>query len=680
VADAFNEETKGMSMAPAVSTVNEGRRRVVISGVRPEIDGGRFPVKRVVGEKLVVEADIFTYGQDRVFARLLYRREEDSRWAEAPMEPSGNDRWSAEFVVRQIGRYRYTLLAGVDDFATWRVLVQKRAAAGQDVANELLVGARLVAEAAARAPEGDAATLRRWEATLREEGNEEARLRAALDPRLLELMGHSQDLSLASRYAVELVVVVDREMAVFSAWYEMFPRSAGGDGRHGTFRDCESRLPYVAGMGFDVIYLPPIHPIGVSSRKGRDNSTAATPGDPGSPWAIGAPEGGHTAVHPDLGSLDEFHSLLAGAKEHGVEVAVDLAFQCSPDHPWVHEHPEWFRHRPDGSIQYAENPPKKYEDIFPLDFETDGWRDLWDALAEVVFFWIEQGVRIFRVDNPHTKPFDFWEWLIAKVKERHPEVIFLAEAFTRPHVMYRLAKVGFSQSYTYFAWRNTAWELTEFMRELTHTQVREYFRPNLWPNTPDILSEYLQVGGRAAFVTRLVLAATLGASYGIYGPAFELCEASPREPGSEEYLESEKYQVRRWDLDREDSLRPLITRVNRVRRENPALHSNESLHFHAVTNETMLCYSKSTPDFSNVVLAVVNLDPHHTQSGWVELDLEAIGLTDGQTYQVHDLLGDARFLWSGRRNFVQLRPEAISAHVLRVRRRTHTERDFEYYL
>ncbi len=667
-------------MATTASSVADGRRRVVISGVSPEIDGGRFPVKRVVGERVVVEANIFADGQDLLFALLLYRREEDERWAEVPMEALGSDRWRADFVVRQLGRYRYTLLACLDAFATWRLGLRKKASAGQEVEVDILIGARIVAEAAERAHAGDADALRVWEAALREAGSEEAHVRAALDPRLLELMEHNQDVRFATRYPLELSVVVDRKKAQFSAWYEMFPRSCSADGSHGTFSDCAARLPYVAGMGFDVLYLPPIHPIGSSYRKGPNNSPVASPGDPGSPWAIGAAEGGHTAIHPSLGTLDDFRSFVERAGEAGLEVAIDIAFQCSPDHPWVREHPAWFRHQPDGSVQYAENPPKKYEDIYPLNFETEDWRALWEALAEVVFFWIEQGVRIFRADNPHTKPFAFWEWLITSVKERHPEVIFLAEAFTRPRVMYRLAKVGFTQSYTYFAWRNTSWELIDYMTELTRTEVCETLRPSLWPNTPDILTEYLQLGGRAAFITRLILAATLAASYGIYGPAFELCEARPQQPGSEEYLESEKYQIRAWEVERPDSLRSLITRLNGVRRDNPALQSNETLHFHRTDNETLLCYSKSTRDFSNVVLMVVNLDPHHTQSGWVELDLEALGLGERQTYQVHDLLGDARFLWSGRRNYVQLDPDVVPAHVLRVRRRTHTERDFEYYL
>jgi starch synthase (maltosyl-transferring) len=475
-------------------------------------------------------------------------------------------------------------------------------------------------------------------------------------------------------------VVVDRERAGFSAWYEMFPRSASEQsGRHGTFRDVEKRLPYVARMGFDVLYLPPIHPVGRIHRKGRNNSPHAEPNDPGSPWAIGSREGGHKAVHPELGTLDDFRRLVAAAKQHGIEVALDIAFQCAPDHPYVAEHPEWFRKRPDGTVQYAENPPKKYEDIYPFDFETDNWRELWNELESVFEFWIGQGVRIFRVDNPHTKPFCFWEWCIAKVKHQYPDAIFLSEAFTRPKLMYRLAKLGFTQSYTYFAWRNTKQELIEYFTELTQTDVAEFFRPNLWPNTPDILTEYMQVGGRPAFVSRCVLAATLGANYGIYGPAFELCVNQPRAQGSEEYLNSEKYEIKNYDLDQPGGLAEFIARVNSIRRENPALQSDRRLRFHWVDNSSLLCYSKSTDDLSNVVVVVVNLDPHRTQSGWVELPVDDWRLDEEHAYQMHDLLSGGRYLWHGFRNYVELNPQIASAHIFRVRRRSRTEQDFECY-
>src|SRR5438067_10699100 len=450
----------------------------------------------------------------------------------------------------------------------------------------------------------------------------------------------------------------------------MFPRSCASEpGVHGTLRDCEQRLPYVAGMGFDVLYLPPIHPIGRSFRKGKNNELGAGPEDVGSPWAIGAKEGGHKAIHPQLGTLEDFKRLVTKAKESGIEIALDIAFQCAPDHPYAREHPEWFRKRPDGSIQYAENPPKKYQDIYPLDFETDHWKELWDELKSIIVFWCEQGVRIFRVDNPHTKAFPFWEWAIAEVKKDYPEALFLAEAFTRPKVMYRLAKSGFSQSYTYFAWRNTAYELYQYFTELAQPPVREFFRPNLWPNTPDILTEYLQSGGRPAFQARLILAATLGASYGIYGPAFALMEGRPREQGSEEYLDSEKYQVRPWKRDDPNSLRELITIVNRIRRENPALQTDRGLRFHPTENDQLLAYSKSTPDNANVVLTVVNVDPHHVQRGMVNLPLEELGLDRERSFQAHELISGARYLWNGPRNFVELNPRSMPGQIFRFLRR-----------
>jgi starch synthase (maltosyl-transferring) len=433
-------------------------------------------------------------------------------------------------------------------------------------------------------------------------------------------------------------------------------------------------------MGFDVLYLPPIHPIGTSFRKGKNNSVSAEPTDVGSPWAIGAKEGGHKSIHPQLGTLTDFQELVAKAKEHGLEIALDIALQCTPDHPYVKEHPEWFRKRPDGSIQYAENPPKKYQDIYPIDFESEDWKTLWRELKSVLIFWCDQGVRIFRVDNPHTKAFPFWEWVIVEVKKKYPDVIFLAEAFTRPKVMYRLAKLGFSQSYTYFAWRNTKAELTQYFTEITQTEIAEYFRANLWPNTPDILTEYLQFGGRPAFVARLVLAATLGANYGIYGPAFELCENVARQPGSEEYLDSEKYELKHWDFAKRDSLKEIIALVNRIRGDNRALHSDRSLRFHQVDNSELICFSKQTDDLTNVIVVVVNLDPHHSQSGWVELEAKSLGLQPQQPYQMHELLTGARYLWHGARNFVQLDPTSVPAQIFRVRHRLRREQDFDYFL
>ncbi|MGE5256253.1 MAG: alpha-1,4-glucan--maltose-1-phosphate maltosyltransferase [Hyphomicrobiales bacterium] len=657
-------------------------QRVIIDRVRPEIDGGRFPVKRTLGEKVKVRADIITDGHEAISGLLLFRHESSSRWRAAPLEGFPNDKWKASFKVSELGRYVYTLCAWLDRFKSWRRDLAKRLEVGQDVSVDLLAGAELIEDALPRAPEAYRDWLAACAQELRSDQNPEMRARRALEPALITRMGRSlPDRMHITFYPKKLEVVVEPLKARFSAWYELFPRSCSPrPGAHGTWADCEARLPYVSSMGFDVLYLPPIHPIGTTHRKGRNNSPVCEPGDPGSPWAIGAATGGHTAVHPELGTLDDFRKFLRRAASYGLDVAIDLAFQCSPDHPYVREHPEWFRQRPDGSIQYAENPPKKYEDIYPLDFECPERRALMDELKRVVLFWIEQGVRIFRVDNPHTKPFAFWEWLIAEVKRYHPEVMFLAEAFTRPKVMHRLAKLGFSQSYTYFAWRNAAWEIKKYWTELTHTEAVEFFRPNLWPNTPDILTEYLQTGGPPAFVVRLILAATLGANYGIYGPAFELCENHPREAGGEEYLNSEKYEIRTWDIESPGSLKDLIARVNRIRRDNAALQGDRSLRFHPVDNDQLICYSKHSADFSNVILTVVNLDPHHTHSGWLELPLAQLGLDADQPFQVHDLLSDARYLWHSPRGYVELNPQVMPAHIFRIRKKLRTEQDFDYFM
>ena len=649
-------------------TPTEGRARVVVEGIEPQVDGGRFAIKRVVGDHVAVECDAFVDGHDAVACVLRYRFEGDEAWREVAMQPLGNDRWRGEFAVTKVGRYVYTVQGWVDRFGAWARDLRKRVDAGQDVAVDLEIGAQLVDEAADRAPELPKVRLHTAAAEMRAGGP--GAVETALEPELRSSMAEHAERRFATTYPIEFPLVVDRERARFSAWYELFPRSTAPEpGRHGTLRDAADRLRYVAGMGFDVLYLPPIHPVGREHRKGRNNAVAAAPNDLGSPWAIGSAEGGHKSIHPQLGTLEDLRFLVGRCREHGVELAMDLAFQCAPDHPYVHEHPEWFRHRPDGPIQYAENPPKKYQDVYPFDFETPNWRELWDELTSVALFWCEQGVRIFRVDNPHTKPFPFWEHLISSVKARYPETIFLAEAFTRPKVMHRLAKLGFTQSYTYFAWRQTPAELEQYMRDLTETQANEFFRPNFWPNTPDILTEQLQLGGKAMFHARVVLAATLSASYGIYGPAYELCEARPREPGGEEYLDSEKYEIRHWDWDSRDSLRDVIARLNRVRREHPALQRNDNLRFHPVDNERILAYSKSWGD--DEVLCLVNCDPHHTQSGWITYG-------DDQPLRVHNLLTDARYLWQGPRNYVELSPQS-PARVFRVTRRTRTERDFDYY-
>lgn len=660
----------------------QGRQRVVIEGVRPEIDGGRFPIKRTSGEEVIVEADAFADGHDVITILLRYRQEAIQKWTEVPMAFLGNDRWRSSFQAVELGQWRYTITAWVDRFATWRRDLVKKIESGQDIQLELLIGATLIEEAAERGNARDRQLLIKTGKDLRSKAiPDQERIQMAVSADIETMMAKYPDREHASTYERELTVVVDREKARFSAWYEMFPRSWSlTAGRHGTFKDCEASLPYIASMGFDVLYIPPIHPIGETHRKGKNNALSSSPEDPGSPWAIGAQEGGHKAIHPELGTVQDFRSLIEQAQRWGIEVAIDIAFQCSPDHPYVTEHRDWFRIRPDGTVQYAENPPKIYQDIFPLNFETDQWRELWRELKSVIVYWIGEGVRIFRVDNPHTKPFAFWEWLIGDVKQSHPEVIFLAEAFTRPKVMARLAKLGFSQSYNYFPWRNTKSELVQYFTELTRSELRECLRPNLWPNTPDILTEHLQHGGRPTFMARLVLAATLGANYGIYGPAFELGEHVPREPGSEEYMNSEKYEIKQWNLENQGSLREFIGIVNSIRRENPALQNDWSLRFHQTSNDQLICYSKRTKDNANVILIVVNLSPHHVHSGWLELDLESLAVDPKAPFQVQDLLAHTYFLWEGPRNYVEIDPQSVPAHIFRIRRRTHTERDFDYYL
>ncbi len=634
------------------------RRRVAVEIVQPVVDSGRFSVKRTVGEPVAVEADVFAEGHELVSAVLCWRRADTRDWSEVEMRAIGNDRFRECFVPESPGAYRYKVVGTVDRYGSWRAGVAKKIAAAVPVDTDLEIGARLLDDAVGRgAPETvlrAAKRLRAGDAAVVDDVTVADRARAHGDPAL-------------ATSSSELPLAVDRVRARYSTWYELFPRScASTDGAHGTLEDVARLLPSIAAMGFDVLYLPPIHPIGVTNRKGPNNQLAAGPGDVGSPWAIGSSLGGHTSVHPDLGTLADFRALVDAAHGHGMEIALDIAFQCSPDHPSVHEHPEWFRMRPDGTIQYAENPPKRYEDIVPFDFESDAWASLWKELRSIFEFWIDTGVRIFRVDNPHTKPFPFWEWVLGDLRDRYPDLIFLAEAFTRPRVLERLAKIGFNQSYTYFAWRNEAWELREYFEELTAAPLADYLRPNVWPNTPDILTEELQRGGRPAFATRAILAATLAASYGIYGPAFELCVRDAREAGSEEYLDSEKYELKRWDRSWPFSLAPLLTRLNRIRAEHPALHSNASLRFHDTDNGHLLCYSKRDAATRDTIVTVVTTDPFRPQSGHVQLDLGALGLVDDRPFVVRDLLGGASYEWSGPRNYVALDAATLAAHVLLV--------------
>jgi starch synthase (maltosyl-transferring) len=690
----------------------EGRKRVVIEEIQPQVDCGRYPARRILGDRVEISAAIFCDGHDHVAARVLYKAGSDSEWQTAPMTALPNDLWHGSFTVDRLGPWSFTIQAWVDHFDTWTHDLKKRLAAQpdpespnpaqrdlppQDIPLALTIGALLVEQAAARAAaakaKADAKDLKELAASLRWiAGKNSALYQYPLSEENEALVARYPDLTFATTAAHELPLWVDRERARFSSWYELFPRSTSPDPtRHGTLADVELLLPEIAAMGFDILYLPPIHPIGRGFRKGPNNSTTAGPDDEGSPWAIGSEEGGHKAIHPKLGNFADFDRLVAATHSHGMELALDIAFQCSPDHPWVKQHPDWFLHRPDGTIQYAENPPKKYQDIYPLNFESPAWRGLWDELRSVFQFWIDRGVRVFRVDNPHTKALPFWEWCIGSLHKDAPDVILLAEAFTRPHVMYSLAKGGFTQSYTYFTWRTGKDELRAYFEEITKPPVSDFFTPNLWPNTPDILHASLQTGGRAAFMQRLVLATTLAASYGIYGPAYELAENLPAKPNSEEYLHSEKYQIRRWNRADPHSLAPMVTRLNQIRRTNPALHSDLSLHFHEVDNPQIICYSKSTlkatsqngtapigasaiaqpgtTEPANIILVAVNLDPHNEQAGWIDLDLKHLGIAHHETFDVEDLLTGAHYLWHDRSNYVALRPTIMPAHIFRVTRR-----------
>jgi len=642
--------------------------RVVIENVKPAVDGGRHPVKRLLGDTLHVGADVFKDGHDRMRARVCAQVPGEAKPRIVPLRYDFDpDRWFAELPLDRIGHWSFTVEAWPDPWTTWREDLRKRVEVGQEVESELLEGAVLLQRAAKHAKPAAARALDEAAAVLADaKRSQDERIASALADEAADWIAAPLDPAECTRFEPELPVVVHRPAAGFSAWYELFPRSQAPEpGRHGTFADTARRLPEIAELGFDVVYLPPIHPIGHTHRKGRNNQPAAQKGDPGSPWAIGAEQGGHTAVHPELGTIDDFEVFVADARSQGMEVALDYALQCSPDHPWVREHPEWFFIRPDGSIRYAENPPKKYQDIYPLDFWCADRGGLWQACRDVLLFWIERGVKIFRVDNPHTKPFAFWEWVIAEIHRDHPDVIFLAEAFTRPNRMRKLAKLGFTQSYTYFTWKNEAWDLREYLEELTGTEMAEYYRPNFFANTPDILHEYLQHGGRPAFRVRLLLAATLSPIYGIYS-GFELCENEPVRPGSEEYLHSEKYEVRHRDWDAPGNIKDDIRFVNRLRRTHPALQSLANLRFLPSENERILWYWKTAP--GDDLLLAVNLDPHGPQATMVTLPLAELGLDPDAPFEVEDLIDGARYTWQGARNYVRLDPVERVAHVLRLRR------------
>ncbi len=658
----------------------EGRKRIVIEEVHPTVNSGRYPARRILGDTVEITAAIFGDGHDHVAARLLYRHDSQRKFLSTPFTALTNDLWSATFPADAIGLWHFTIEAWIDHFDTWVHDLAKRLAAqtdsAQDIPLALRIGANHLDAAASRAKAADAKKLKVFATNLRSLADANlAVYETPITPELIHLVEKYPDRTFATTYAPVLPLWIDRARARFSSWYELFPRSTSSSpNAHGTLRDVAARVPEIAAMGFDVLYLPPIHPIGAAFRKGRNNTTTPEPGDVGSPWAIGAGEGGHTEILPALGTFDDFDALIDTTRAHHVDLALDIAFQCSPDHPWVTAHPAWFNHRPDGTIQYAENPPKKYQDIYPLNFESSDWRGLWDALFGVFKFWVDRGVRVFRVDNPHTKALPFWEWCITEIHKSHPDVLFLAEAFTRPHVMYSLAKGGFTQSYTYFTWRTTKSELTDYFTEICNPPVSDFFRPNVWPNTPDILHAQFQVEDlserRAIFQQRIILATTLSANYGIYGPAYELLEGRPAKPApgktsSEEYLDSEKYQLRNWDRTAPHSIAPLIAQLNHIRRTNPALQRNEHLHFHTIPNDNLLAYSKSSPDHTNTILTVVNLDPINTQSSMVTLALDKLNLPWDAIYTVEDLLTNAHYTWAGPTNYISLTPQA-TAHIFRI--------------
>ncbi len=650
--------------------------RVVIAGVKPQVDGGRWPSKRSVGEEVTVWAGLIVDGHDKIAAELFFRHEDDVAYRSRRMRLRYNDEYHADFPIERLGRYSFYIQAWVDAFASWQDQFRRRVEGGDseyEIESELQDGASILRRAAEDADAEGARILNRYaDAFLA--GKKDV----ALSRHVLEL-AQANDPRPGAIESDTFEIEADPELARFGAWYEFFPRSAGplvDPPRHATLDEAAELLPRIKDLGFDIVYLPPIHPIGRTHRKGKDNATMAEPDDPGSPWAIGAKEGGHKSVHPDLGGIKAFDRFVARADKLGLKVALDIAFQTSPDHPYVKQHPEWFKQRPDGSIRYAENPPKKYQDVYPFNFESPDWKNLWRELKSIFEFWIDHGVRIFRVDNPHTKPFAFWEWCLGELRREYPDTIFLAEAFSRPKIMYHLAKLGFNNSYTYFTWRNTKDELIEYCRELYETDVADFFRPNFWPNTPDILHDYLVHGGRPAHVIRLVLAATLSSAYGIYGPPYEHVD-NRQHPEREEYASNEKYEVRAWRWNDPNSLQPLIKRVNRIRRENPALQYMRNIRFHQTDSPHLLAYSKQKDD--NLILVVANLDPYHEQQGWVHLELDELGIPADRPFEVHDLLGGERYYWNGNDNYVKLSPHILPAHIFRIHYRVRTEEDFDYF-
>jgi starch synthase (maltosyl-transferring) len=648
-----------------MATMPKVLQPIVIEHVEPELDGGRYPVKRIVGESLEVTADIFKEGHDTIAGILRYKILGDKQWQETSMHHVDNDSWAGSFVLSENTRYLYTVGAYIQSFETWRAELTKKRGVVPDLSSELLEGEAQLQDAMGQAKEPDKTLLKEWLEKWNAASIQDSRIAIALDPKLASLVAQHEQRAAWSTYPHELTVVADRERARYGAWYEIFPRSEGTvEGQGGTFKDCEARLPAIRDMGFDVLYLTPIHPIGETNRKGRNNSLTAQPDEPGSPWAIGSRHGGHDAVEPALGTLEEFDQFQQAVRNHGMEIALDFAINATPDHPYVTQHPEWFKQRPDGTIKYAENPPKKYEDIYALDFYSEAWPEIWQEMKHIFLFWIDHGVKIFRVDNPHTKPVIFWEWVIGEIQQEHPDVIFLAEAFTKPKMMCVLAKAGFTQSYTYFTWRNSKEEMTEYLTELTQSEMNEYFRPNFFPNTPDILPPILQQAGRPAFKFRFFLAATLSTTYGIYN-SYELCENRAL-PGTEEYQDSEKYEIRHWDWDRPGNIRDYITRLNQIRRNNPALQAFTNLKFYESNNEHILFYGKATPDKTNILLFAVNMDPYHTQEAHLIIPLEEFGIAATATYQLYELIQDYRHDVVGPEYIIRLDPNNEPAAIFAV--------------
>lgn len=638
-----------------------GQSRVVIENVQPEVDGGLYPSKRTVGERVDVSADIFADGHDHIRANVLFKKSGAKEWSRVEMHATGNDAWQASFHVVEKVPYSFTIEAWVDHLETWHDGIKKKANAMLNVFLELREGALMLEKLAS----GKNKDLLEIAERFRDEKKYLLNVEYVLSKEFAELVHQHPLREFESRYAKELSIVVETTKAVFSSWYELFPRSAGMGDNHGTFKDVIKLLPRVEAMGFDVLYLPPIHPIGKVNRKGKNNNVRAQEGEPGSPWAIGSDEGGHKAIHTELGTLADYKKLITEAKKRGIDIAFDLAFQCAPDHPYVKEHPEWFRKRPDGSIQYAENPPKKYQDIYPFNFECDDWQGLWNELKSVILFWVEQGVTIFRVDNPHTKPIPFWQWVIEEVHKQHPDVIFLAEAFTRPRIMASLAKIGFTQSYTYFTWRVSKQELIGYMNELVHGPSRNYFRPNFWPNTPDILPYHLQHQGENMFIIRYALAATLSASYGIYGPPYEFFDNNPV-PGKEEYMDSEKYEIKQFNWKRTNRMTDIIALVNKARKEHRALQSTWNIHFCEIHDDSLMAYLKYTDDLKSIVLVIVNLDQHNKHQGYVQLPLNLLNITGNVNIKLTDSMTGEHYTWTQEWNYVELDPYRLPFHLFEV--------------